>query len=63
LPNHIGLASGISLGVVISMGAIFAPLLGAVGDAHGLPLVFIIICVVSFLSLLLSLFLKNDKSN
>jgi FSR family fosmidomycin resistance protein-like MFS transporter len=61
LPNHIGLASGISLGVVISMGAIFAPLLGAVGDAHGLPLVFIIICVVSFLSLLLSLFLKNDR--
>jgi FSR family fosmidomycin resistance protein-like MFS transporter len=61
LPNHIGLASGISLGVVVSMGAIAAPFLGIVGDHHGLPLVFAIICGVSFLGLMLSLFLKNDK--
>jgi FSR family fosmidomycin resistance protein-like MFS transporter len=61
LPNHIGLASGISLGVVVSMGALAAPFLGAIGDAHGLPIVFLIISFVSFLALLLSLFLKNDK--
>ncbi|MDR0893215.1 MAG: MFS transporter [Mediterranea sp.] len=62
LPNHIGLASGISLGVVVSMGALAAPFLGAIGDKHGLPLVFLIISGVSFLVLLLSLFLKNDKA-
>ncbi|MDR0962345.1 MAG: MFS transporter [Mediterranea sp.] len=62
LPNHIGLASGISLGVVVSMGALAAPFLGAVGDVHGLPSVFLIISGVSALALLLSLFLRNDKA-
>ncbi|MDR0981737.1 MAG: MFS transporter [Culturomica sp.] len=62
LPNHIGLASGISLGVVVSMGAVAAPFLGMVGDAHGLLTVFVIICIVSFVSLVFSLFLKNDKA-
>jgi FSR family fosmidomycin resistance protein-like MFS transporter len=61
LPNHIGLASGISLGVVVSMGALAAPFLGAVGDMHGLSFVFLIISGVSALALLLSLFLRNDK--
>jgi FSR family fosmidomycin resistance protein-like MFS transporter len=63
LPNHIGLASGISLGVVVSVGALAAPVLGSIGDAHGLPLVFLIIGIVSALSFLLSLFLKNDKKS
>jgi FSR family fosmidomycin resistance protein-like MFS transporter len=61
LPNHIGLASGISLGVVVSMGALAAPFLGAVGDVNGLPVVFLIVAGVSLLALLLSLFLKNDR--
>jgi FSR family fosmidomycin resistance protein-like MFS transporter len=61
LPNHIGLASGISLGVVVSMGALAAPFLGAIGDANGLPVVFLIVGGISLLALVLSLFLRNDR--
>ena len=36
LPNRVGLASGITLGLAVSVGGITAPLLGKVGDMYGL---------------------------
>jgi FSR family fosmidomycin resistance protein-like MFS transporter len=36
LPNRVGLASGITLGVAISLGGVVAPLLGWVADNYGL---------------------------
>jgi FSR family fosmidomycin resistance protein-like MFS transporter len=36
LPNHVGLASGITLGVAFSIGGMAAPLLGTVADHHGI---------------------------
>jgi FSR family fosmidomycin resistance protein-like MFS transporter len=36
LPNHIGLSSGVTLGVSVSIGGVAAPLLGHVADHHGL---------------------------
>jgi len=36
LPNHVGLASGVTLGVAISIGGVATPLLGRVADAYGL---------------------------
>jgi FSR family fosmidomycin resistance protein-like MFS transporter len=61
LPNHIGTASGISLGLVISAGTIAAPFLGMAGDKWNLHVVFGIITGISALGFVLSLFLKNDK--
>lgn len=36
LPNHIGLASGITLGLAISVGGVMAPLLGWISDSYGI---------------------------
>jgi FSR family fosmidomycin resistance protein-like MFS transporter len=36
LPNHIGIASGITLGVAVTVGGIAAPLLGKVADLYGI---------------------------
>lgn len=35
LPNHIGLSSGITLGVAVAIGGIVAPLLGKIADIYG----------------------------
>ena len=36
LPNRVGLASGITLGLAFSFGGLTTPLLGWIGDHHGL---------------------------
>ncbi|MBV8749952.1 MAG: MFS transporter [Candidatus Eremiobacteraeota bacterium] len=35
LPNRVGLASGVTLGLAVSLGGGFTPVLGAIADAHG----------------------------
>ncbi|GAC1583807.1 MAG: MFS transporter [Candidatus Elarobacter sp.] len=35
LPNRLGLASGVTLGLAVSLGGSFSPVLGAIADAHG----------------------------
>lgn len=39
VPNHIGLASGITMGLASSFGGVVSPVLGAVGDSVGLSTV------------------------
>jgi len=40
LPNHVGVASGVALGLAISTGGLAAPLLGHIGDLYGIKWVF-----------------------
>jgi FSR family fosmidomycin resistance protein-like MFS transporter len=62
LPNHLGLASGISIGLVVSIGALASPFLGMASDATGsLKIIFFILTGVCVLTLLLTLILKNDR--
>ncbi len=39
LPNRVGLASGMTLGLAVSVGGMCAPILGAIGDRRGMMLV------------------------
>ena len=39
LPNRVGLASGVTLGLAVSVGGMCAPLLGRLGDRYGMGLV------------------------
>ena len=55
LPNHIGLASGVTLGLSVSIGGILAPVLGTLGDAHGLRVVFFILAGLAVLAMLISI--------
>ena len=59
LPNHKGLASGITLGLSVSIGGIFAPILGTVANNFGLENVFLIIAGVSLIPLTFAFLLKN----
>lgn len=61
LPNHIGFASGITLGLIVSVGGIFTPILGKIGDTYGLTATFIAVCAVCAFSFLLSLFLSDAE--
>jgi FSR family fosmidomycin resistance protein-like MFS transporter len=52
LPNRVGTASGVTLGLAVSAGGLVAPLLGLLADARGLPLtlgVLLVLPVVAFL--------------
>jgi FSR family fosmidomycin resistance protein-like MFS transporter len=62
LPNRLGLASGISLGVVVSVGGMASPLVGMVGDNYGLTASMAVICLVSFLSIVSALLVLKHKS-
>jgi FSR family fosmidomycin resistance protein-like MFS transporter len=54
LPNHIGLASGVTIGLAVTIGGIAAPLLGRVADLHGLSPVMYIIAAAAVLPVLLA---------
>jgi MFS transporter, FSR family, fosmidomycin resistance protein len=51
LPARIGTASGVTLGLSISLGGIAAPVLGALADRHGLAVAIGAASVVAFLAL------------
>lgn len=61
LPNHIGFASGITLGISVSLGGIMAPLLGKIGDLYGLSTTFHLLAFLSLLPLLLSFVIKEPR--
>ncbi|MDR1069816.1 MAG: MFS transporter [Gracilibacteraceae bacterium] len=54
LSSRLGFASGMSYGVTVSVGGLFAPGIGVIGDAYGLPSAMIVVTAVSFLLLLLT---------
>jgi len=54
LPNHIGLSSGVTIGLAVTIGGIAAPLLGRVADLHGLLPVMYILAVAAVLPVLLA---------
>lgn len=46
LPNRMGLASGVTLGLAVSIGGVTTPLLGWIADQYGLHVAFMIIACV-----------------
>jgi len=60
IPNHIGLASGITMGLVSSFGGMVSPLLGKIADIHGLPPVMWILVGVAAAGALASLLIPDE---
>lgn len=58
LPNHVGFASGVTLGLAISIGGLTVPLLGMTGDRFGLSTTFCILAAIALIPLAASFFLK-----
>ena len=61
LPNHTGFASGIILGLAVSIGAALCPVLGYVSDAYGLNYAFIIMTIVCAIALACSMLLPRER--
>ena len=60
LPNHIGLSSGITMGMASSFGGVVSPFLGRIGDVHGVGLVLWIMVGICVLTAVASLILPED---
>lgn len=60
LPNHTGLASGVTLGLSATVGAIFAPFLGMLADSFGLLNMFYAVAVVAAAALTAALTLPSS---
>jgi FSR family fosmidomycin resistance protein-like MFS transporter len=61
LPNRLGLSSGISLGVVVSVGGMVSPAIGLVGDHWGLRASLAIICTIALAAAALSFLVLRHK--
>jgi FSR family fosmidomycin resistance protein-like MFS transporter len=61
LPERLGVAAGITIGLSIGLGGVGAPLLGLLGDAHGLRAVFETVAALPVAALLLALALPRSR--
>ncbi len=59
LPKRIGIASGVTLGLAVTVGGLAAPFFGWIGDSYGLVQVFVAIGCFAVLSLAGSLFMQK----
>jgi FSR family fosmidomycin resistance protein-like MFS transporter len=63
LPSRPGTATGITLGLAVSIGGLFAPVLGAIAEARGIAAVFTVLCFVPALALILGAFLPDPAAH
>lgn len=61
LPNHVGFASGVTLGLAISIGGLTVPLLGMLADSFGLRASFFAMAAVAIIPLIGSFFLRPAR--
>lgn len=61
LPNRIGLASGVTLGIAVAVGGIASPFLGRFADHHGIPSALTVVASLSMLAWLTALPLPDPR--
>lgn len=61
LPNRIGFASGVTIGLAVTIGGITAPLLGWIADVAGVQTALQILVVIPVLAVGLSLTLPKEQ--
>ncbi|MCL2616332.1 MAG: hypothetical protein FWD96_01655, partial [Defluviitaleaceae bacterium] len=62
LPNRLGMATGVTLGLAVSVGGMSAPLLGRIGDNFGLVTVLYVLAGVGLFGFLGTLLLKEPAA-
>jgi FSR family fosmidomycin resistance protein-like MFS transporter len=55
LPNRLGMASGVTLGLAVSVGGMFSPVLGRIGDVWGLHATMLAIVALTAIALAVGL--------
>ena len=62
LPNHVGLASGVTLGLVISVGGLAAPILGKLADLSGFHPVMYVLTAIAVIPAVMAFFLPKANT-
>ena len=62
LPSRPGTATGVTLGLAVSIGGLLAPVLGAIAEARGIAAVFTVLCFVPGLALILGALLPDPAA-
>jgi len=63
LPSRPGTASGVTLGLGVSIGGLIAPVFGAIAEARGTAAVFTVMCFVPALALILGVLLPDPAAS
>lgn len=61
LPNRIGIASGVTLGLTLSLGGLGVPLLGMLADAQGVRTVFVLLTALMVIAFVASFALRERR--
>jgi FSR family fosmidomycin resistance protein-like MFS transporter len=61
LPNRMGLASGVTLGLAVSLGGAFSPAMGAIADAHGISATILAAGALSVIAALIAMTLPGKR--
>ena len=62
LPNRLGVASGVTLGLAVSIGGLTSPLFGLLADGHGLTTALAAIAVMPAVACALSLLVRDPRT-
>ncbi len=62
LPNRIGTASGVTLGLAVSVGGLIAPVLGGIADSYGIPTVLTLLIFVPLVAVLFTATVPSQES-
>lgn len=61
LPNHMGLASGVTLGLAVSIGGVAAPFLGWISDNYGIRQALVCLTILPIIATIIAFILPKPK--
>lgn len=61
VPHHLGMASGLSFGVMVCIGGLMTPVFGLIGDYFGLQVVMIAVAAIAILGILIALLIPKNR--
>lgn len=63
LPNRIGTASGVTVGLAVSIGGLAVPFVGWLGDTHGLRMALAVLVILPVIALIGAFFLREPDTS
>lgn len=61
VPHHLGMASGLSFGVMVCIGGLMTPVFGLIGDYFGLQVVMLCVTAIALIGIIITLFIPKQR--
>lgn len=61
VPHHLGMASGLTFGVMVCIGGLMTPVFGLIGDYFGLQVVMLCVTAIAILGIAITLFIPKTR--